>query len=274
MNNKIKFFSLATFSLYSILNAVIYQWAFWDTFDVNIMQFMSINDLLPSIAFSVALPIAILGFYASVVSLLFQKNIFSKISSPFMTHKEENSTSPRIFISKNLTAEITLAPLPVQRSSHRKKVFSFLALLVTCFSGYLLYISPKDGLKVIIALGICISIMRLLMKSREFIESLGNLALPIMVVVCSMPHVMCVSAITNANNILKKDDNYLVKSDSLCMKDDKSEKFRYIANVGDKAFAFSLTDKSICIFKYDKLRLIKEKSLINHTLTPLPLNRI
>ncbi|WP_331842831.1 hypothetical protein [Pantoea agglomerans] len=276
MNTQFKIFSLATFSLYSILNAIIYQWTFWDIFDVNIMQFMSINDLLPSIAFSVALPIAILGVYATVMSFLLQTKLISNFLDSFITHKQKNITSTEILISKNLNAEIILAPKPTRRSLSINKVSLFFALTIICLSGYLLYISPKNGLKIVIALGISFSIKHLVMKSGEFRESLGNLSLPIMVVVCSMPHVMCVSAMSNAYDILKTDDNYLVKSDSLCKKEDKSEKFRYIANVGDKAFAYSLTDKSICIFKYDKLSLIKESSFVDDThdtLTPLPLNR-
>ena len=62
----------------------------------------------------------------------------------------------------------------------------------------------------------------------------------------------------NSTDILLGRHTLLVKSDTQCKSSDNT-KYRYISSISDKAFALSLKDGSICIFKYNHLELIPEK---------------
>jgi len=269
MNNQIKLFSLTTLTFYSIFNGIVYQWSFWDCFNVNIMQFISINDLLPQIAVAIALPLALLGAYAFMMTLFFRSQTFGKIFNYASPVKLESSSTNLIQLpTRNEKNTLSL------NKRDQIKVYILITLAALCFVFYSIYLYKTDGMKELTMMILSISMMILIIKIKEFTSSLGKYAFPAMLIISLMPHLMFVSGRANANIIIKGKNSYIIKSESICNKENKNEKFRFIANISDKAFAYSLSDKSICIFKYDSLMLIKENSINEVSLNPLPSNRI
>lgn len=260
MNEKIKIFSVASFSIYAIINGIVYQWSFWDEFNINIMQFMSINDLLPSIAISIALPVTILVAYSFFMSIIFSNRIFGKI------FKVKQGDRPSTLIEM-------LNDMTITTPSSSKKGNLFIALFIVMFAitlgSYSVYLYSTGEYKEIIMLIVACFIINFLVRTDFVMNHLGNYAFQSILAISLMPHLMCASGIINAKRIQHGKNSYIVKSASICKKENKHEKFRFIANVSDKAFAYSLSDKSICIFKYDTLLLIKESELNENTQTPL-----
>ncbi|WP_417654521.1 hypothetical protein, partial [Klebsiella oxytoca] len=56
----VKALSWTSFTAYAIANGLIYSWSFWRAFDINVLQYSAINDLLPSILFSIIIPILLI----------------------------------------------------------------------------------------------------------------------------------------------------------------------------------------------------------------------
>ena len=111
-----------------------------------------------------------------------------------------------------------------------------------------------------------------LYNSNETKGAYGKYEVPIIVILAMMPCIMFLSGTINAEKILNGRNSLIVKSSSLCSKKEE-DKFRYIANVADKVFSYSIADKSICIFKYDSIILIKESLTENISPEPTQLNQ-
>lgn len=269
MNNQIKIFSLATFTFYSISNGIIYQWSFWSRFDINIMEFISINDLLPPIVFSIAIPIALLAAYAFLMTFLLQSGPLGRLFHYATSEKSESSPTGLIQLI-NTKENIRL------KLNKKEKVTTYIisAIIIIVMITYSLYIYKNGEIKEAIFLIFSMSIMHTLWKMKEFRITLGKYAFPALLMISLMPHLMLISGKNAANKILEGKESYIIKSESICKKENKNEKYRFIANISEKAFAYSLSDKSICIFKYDSLMLIKENTIKNTPLNPLPLNYI
>ena len=88
-----------------------------------------------------------------------------------------------------------------------------------------------------------------------------NMRAAILMAILSMPLVFMQKGIRDAQNTLKGNNTYLVESNNICGSNSKDEKFRFIGNLSDKGFAYSLKNNSLCIFKYDYLRLTKENKI-------------
>jgi len=78
-------------------------------------------------------------------------------------------------------------------------------------------------------------------------------------IICFLPILFLSKGVYNAEKIIDGKDTFLIESNSNCTSD-PSVRYRFIDNISDKAFALSLKDNSICIFKYDYIKLIKENS--------------
>ncbi|WP_224376697.1 hypothetical protein, partial [Klebsiella michiganensis] len=60
MSITVKALSWTSFTAYAIANGLTYSWSFWRAFDINVLQYSAINDLLPSILFSIIIPILLI----------------------------------------------------------------------------------------------------------------------------------------------------------------------------------------------------------------------
>ncbi|MGL4726155.1 MAG: hypothetical protein ACRCWW_16880 [Scandinavium sp.] len=219
---------------------------FLDCFNINILQYVSIYDLLASIIYIVAIPVAIL----IVFSLLVQVMMIDA-----GTQKSE----------------------PIKRTtkfSNIKKMINNIMHL--CLSAFMLYVmittyNESEGIKkTIVALLIFLpAIMIISGLKTNFLGGSIPLSSTVLAVGIFTPIFLAMTAFTQADNIINGKDTYTVQSDSPCTSENNTQ-YRYISSISDKAFAISLKDSSICVFKYSYIKLIRERP--PHI--PPPSNRI
>ncbi|HDZ8014066.1 TPA: hypothetical protein RUS85_004733 [Citrobacter amalonaticus] len=250
MNLKINFYSWAAFSAYSIFNGLIYSWAFWNKFDINILQYTSIQDLLPSIIFLIALPIAVLILY-------------------FIFMYYWNKINDRIW--KITFKAIHSIYLP-SRPYNLKKILDLFQNVTIIIGTVLVLILVPNSIRITIAiiLGL-LAIYKLIQLRTTFLSELGEYRNVALLILATIPAIIILLAEYNADKILSGKDTFIVKSDSSCTSDSNNN-YRYIASISDKAFSISTIDGSICIFKYNYLKLTREKA--TEVKDEIPVNRI
>uniref|UniRef100_UPI001B30F21F hypothetical protein n=2 Tax=Enterobacterales TaxID=91347 RepID=UPI001B30F21F len=59
MNIELKITLWALACAYALGNSFIYSWTFWTAFDIDILQFASLTDLIPSIIYNLTIPFVI-----------------------------------------------------------------------------------------------------------------------------------------------------------------------------------------------------------------------
>lgn len=228
MELKKKILSLTSLSIYSILNCMIYLWVFWGFFNVQIMDFISINDLLPSVAITIAAPAFIYIIYVFTINKIISKN--SEKIKKHLTHK----------IPKT---KIKTSPVSIGLA---------IAFIPICYN---LFHAPALTLKFIFFVVLSFFIIELLVKNEHFSMEFGTYSRQLRIIIGSTPMLMFISAAFNATTILEDKTPSIVESNSPCLK--KNVDYIYIGTVSDKAFAYSKNDKSICIFKFDYLKIKK-----------------
>ncbi|SNY65817.1 hypothetical protein [Enterobacter sp. CC120223-11] len=238
MNIKINFYSWAAFSAYSIVNGLIYSWAFWDKFDINILQYTSIQDLLPSIIFLITLPIAALILYFIFI------HYWNKINDYML----------------KLAFNQIHAFYATSRPYNLKKILDYLydAMVITGTVLVLIFTPNSVRITIIITL-VSFAIYKFTLLKTNFFSELGEYRSVVLLILATIPVIIMLLAEYNADKILSGKDTFIVKSDSLCTSDDNNS-YRYIASISDKAFSISTHDGSICISKYNYLKLTREKN--------------
>lgn len=262
MNNKNTIFSFATCTAYAFFCSLIYQWSFWNQFNIDIMQFISINDLLPSVAFSILAPVTFAGCYAVALHLFFDTRLGKKL----LNNKDTTSIILNIECKKSH---------PLKRSK-ASIIFSIITLIsMTVMLIKVFYEDYNYGLH--LAFIVFFTMIAVTVPLKLFIEkissTLGKYTAIVMATICCMPMALFIAGNHNAANIIKGIDTLIVRSDSLCSKE-KNLKYRYISTISDKAFALSLKDNSICIFKFNSLTLVNESSSASFMPSPLPANQL
>lgn len=250
MNVKINFYSWAAFSAYSIFNGLIYSWAFWNKFDINILQYTSIQDLLPSIIFLIALPVAALILY--FIFMYYWNKINDQILKLLL----------------KVIHSIYLPPRPY----NLKKIFDALYDAIGVIVTILALILAPNSIRITIAIILLLfSLYKLIQLRTNFLSELGEYRNVALLILATIPAIIILLAEYNADKILSGKDTFIVKSDVSCASDSKNS-YRYIASISDKAFSISTIDGSICIFKYNYLKLTHEKA--NEIKYETPVNRI
>lgn len=236
MNIKVNVYSWAALSAYAISNGLIYSWAFWNKFNINILQYVSINDLLPSIIFLITLPL--LALIAYVISMHFWNKINKIITDRVFFHIKKAYTPLRPY---NIDKILDIL----------SKMASSIALIIV------LFIAP-NSIKITVAIFMFSYVAyKIIYRKTNILAECGEYRYAVLLILAIAPAVIFVLAEYNADKIIEGNNTYIVSSDSPCISDPKSQ-YRYIASISDKAFAFSLQDRSVCIFKYDYLKLKHE----------------
>lgn len=245
MENKTKIISITSLSIYAIINAMIYKWSFWSMFSINIMEFIAINDLLPSVVFSVSVPLIIFFMYVFFLELISSK-----------TKSKDRTITPTAPIKERL------------KKSNIKWLIIFIIILISS----MIYIDPIMGLKFFALLITSLSIGAIFIRIPNLKEELGRFRNFATVVVSCIPLVMFLAGIANASIVINDKNPIIVVSNSSCF--NKNETYIYIGTVSDKAFAISIKDRSLCIFKYDYLKLQKQENLEHSEMEPISASRL
>lgn len=248
MNIELKITLWALACAYALVNSFIYSWTFWTAFDINILQFASITDILPSIIYTLTIP-----FIVVILSMI----------------------GNEIWVKLNNKMESILDDLLGSYIKNYKKIKSYsiiLVFIIFCIVIGVAVVSifkslpagqPSDPtaikiiLKFVIPFIIAFSAIYFIIFRTAFLAMIKYRRVLIFCI-CLLPVTSYIWAMANSTDILLGRHTLLVKSDTQCKSSDNT-KYRYISSISDKAFALSLKDGSICIFKYNHLELIPEK---------------
>ncbi|WP_410753375.1 hypothetical protein [Citrobacter youngae] len=253
MNIELKITLWALACAYAIGNSFIYSWAFWSVFDINILQFSSFSDILPSILYTITIPciIVAVGFVCAQVWEKFKQKAYLTI---------ENEMSSRI---KNYEA---IKNIVILLSSLLMLIGSITGLVVVNKSEDTSLLTDGSGWIDLIQVGIpfilSMLVCYLIIKKTTFLNQLKltrNLAI---IIISFIPVVCYFWGHINSTRIINGKNTFLVESDTQC-NSSPGTKYRYISSISDKVFAMSVTDDSICIFKYNSLKLTPEQDIGN-----------
>ncbi|MBA0213287.1 hypothetical protein [Pectobacterium brasiliense] len=244
----IKPYFLATISTYAISNSVIYSWAFWNRFNINILNYVSFNDLIPSILYSIALPCITLAVAIGVI------NIYTFFSARIIFK-----------IKKAEINELTIPSFGHPGINLIGGFFSYLGISITLLISY----PNLDGFIYVVFLTFSLALCLFIINKTMLLTELKKTRSLSILIICLIPVFCYFFAINTAENIKSGKNTYLISSDSECIAS-PTEKYRYISSISDKIFAISLKDNSICIFKYEFIKLVPEEKSV--PVTPVSTN--
>ncbi|ELY3803194.1 hypothetical protein SMX72_001740 [Cronobacter sakazakii] len=222
-------------STYCLLLSIAYLWGFWGHFDINILNYIGVSDIIKS---------AVWPMIIAVIMYLIQiaLNLFNGPKS-------------------NLTVKYADMPKP-EKIEHVIRC-SYIVLMLGIFISGAIYSAITGSQMVRYAFcGWMLSavVCYVISKNKEIMEQIPfkNKALSCGII-CFLPSVFLSHGVMEGERIITGKGTYLVESNVLCPDSDRN-KYRYIDVLADKAFAISIHDGSICIFKFEYLKLVKEKT--------------
>ena len=243
---------------YAIGTSFLYSWAFWSVFDINILQFASFSEIFPSILYTITIPCILVIIALSVMN-----------SWEYFREK----------INENIERHITSKIKHFEKIKNLSLLFVLLINLITgTISTVKTYNEPAsttdypwaDTFQAALPFAIALIAIYLISKKTSFLMELKIGRKLAILILCFIPVACYLWGYVNSTKIMNGKDTLLVQSDGQC-KSTPTTKYRYISSISDKAFAMSLADGSICIFKYNSLKLTPEKN--SFQLEPLGSNR-
>lgn len=231
--------SWGALSTYIIINSMIYLYSFWSVFHINALEFATLNDLVPSILYSIAIPVVLVILFVSVLYLYFE--IFKFIVKHATKLPKNTQEIDKLF------SEITLFFMPIN---------AIIGVLVVGITVSIMY-SWKIGLFYATFLSLALSTFTVIKIKSSLFKEMGYYRDVFLLVITIAPFLFSIFGIMKANMILDGKNTFIVESDSPCT-NDKYKSYRFISVLSDKAFAMSVEDKSLCIFKFNHLRLKPE----------------
>ncbi|MDM2972471.1 hypothetical protein OGX80_11390 [Citrobacter sp. CK194] len=226
-------------SAYLLMLSTAYLWGFWGHFDINILNYIGVSDIIKSAIWPMIIAIVM---YLTQVAL----NIFNG--------PKANSTEN--FSSKTKGEKIDI----IIR-------FSYILLMAAITIGAILYnFITGSKMQRYVSFGWALSTIFYFTTSRnsalmEYIP-FKNKSLSYSII-CVLPILFLSRGVFEGERIKSGKDTFLIESNSICSSS-ANNNYRYIDAFADKAFALSLKDHSICIFKYEYLKLIKENQTTNN----------
>ncbi|EHF4929183.1 TPA: hypothetical protein ACPY1R_002214 [Enterobacter hormaechei subsp. xiangfangensis] len=251
MNIELKITLWALASGYALGNSFIYSWTFWTAFDINILQFASLTDIIPSIIYNLILP-----FIAVALSVILAESwvklqvrierVIDEYLSMYIKNYEKIKFYSRLITSFIFAVGALIAA-----------VYSAKATTDRFPSGEIPWL---DIMKLFIPMFSTLIITYIVIEKTPILSGIKYRRI-LLFCLCIIPLVSYLWAKINSDKILKGKNTFIVKSDTQCKSTPETE-FRYISSISDKAFALSLKDGSICIFKYNNLELIPESKKV------------
>lgn len=248
METKLKLSIWTMFLTYGVINAFIYAWFFWGRFGIDILQFSSFNDLIPSIIYTITVPTFLFILIVSVMSVA--EFLLLKIRPIFFIFAESHGIHKLYFLALDFLIIIAFSGLALYLFHHFYPGSEYFYILFKKSSLTSIMIKIICGALVVI-LGVIAS------AKKDFFPGIRKYRKLLFMILFSVPFASYGLADDQAELILNGINTHIITSEVDCGSNPK-EKFRYIATVSDKIFALSLTNGSICIYKYSSLRLEPE----------------
>lgn len=239
--------------IYAYICGGLYSYAFWDNIDINLLQFLSIADIVSSLILPAAISLPeIIGLcivlYIFIPRIKSSTNKNIKVNTSKNDHSINNNFSSGKKISLNLILNITI-------------IFSFFIAPLISYIYFMIIFGKVMIVSFIVT--ILSFIVSLILKYKtdifSFLGIFRNVAFIICIVIPSLSYYI---GSEDSRNIISGVDYYIIETTPSCSSD-TSEKFRYLATASDKTFAISEKNNSICVSKYHTIRLIKKSQLKN-----------
>lgn len=223
----------------ALFSGISYLWGFWLNMDINILSYAELTDIVKASVYPALPAIGILAVYSAMDSY----NSLSK--------KEYEQRIAIGGFSKGFAFFLKFSTWAV--------IATFLvysAYTIFTESGYI----RLRGLYPLISILLFLYIMH----SNKFLMSLPvNLRVFVVSIFCFLPTVAFSKGYSDGEIAVDQNaPGFYVTSKGLCSSSD-TEKFRYIAVLGNRLFTISSIDNSICITNSEDFRLLKynEESL-------------
>ncbi len=231
MDNKIDI----TLIIYStaIFSGISYLWGFWIYFDINILSYIALTDIVKASVYPALPAIGVLVLYSSLDGM--------------------NATS------KENNKEIIEMGGFYKWFTHFYNLYFM--VLFFCIIGYWVYlIVSEDGynkLQGIYPLASALLIVFFLTSKKKFFNFPDKIRVGIITLICFLPTYLFNKGSDNGAIASNHEAiGYFVNAKGYC-NSTKSEKFRYISVIGNKLFTYSSKDNSMCITKAEDFRLTK-----------------
>ncbi len=238
MNNKINLLSGAAISVYCLVCGVLYTAGFWSFFKINALQFIDLNDIIKSVA--VPIGTAVIIYAVNVI-----------LNSYYIPDKETTDN----YLKEGGVLKVWIYFI------RTIIFFSCVGFIVAIFLN-IFYFEPQY--KILgYAMTLASASFFFIFFKTDFLSEFGKLRPMLITLICFMPIVSLNGGLHDGERILKGNDTYIVTTDSGCIGAHSDEKYRYISTLSDKVFAMSLKDGSVCVFKYNYIKLTKEKESQN-----------
>ncbi|WP_308366446.1 MULTISPECIES: hypothetical protein [unclassified Microbulbifer] len=222
------FYSLALFS------GISYLWGFWIKFDLNILSYVAITDIVKVSVYPALPAIGALGIYSAIDG-------FNTVSKK--QYDEDLAKSGKL--NKGFTYFL--------------KFYGF-ALVLLSLGGSAYTAITEDGYMRLRGLYPLISMILFLyiIFSNKFLLNIPvKLRVFVVSIVCFLPTVAFNTGYSNGEVAVDHGaEGFYVVGAGQCSSTD-SEKFRYISVLGSRLFTISSKDNNICITKSEDFRLIK-----------------
>ena len=226
-------FNNTLISAYVLLLSTAYLWGFWSYFDINILNYIGVTDIIKSVIWPMI--VAIIIYFMQVAI-----NVFN---------------SPKSFETADFSSK------PTNEKANILLRYSYLVFMMVITIGIVLYnLISGDKMQRYISIGWFLSLViyfttctnaeileKIPFKNKQLFYSL----------ICFLPIIFLSQGVYEGGRIISGKNTFLLESNAQCTSS-AHEKYRYIDAISDKAFALSLKDNSICIFKYEYLKLTKE----------------
>ncbi|MDY1039156.1 hypothetical protein [Lelliottia sp. CFBP8978] len=234
---KVNFLSSTVFTGYLLACGTLYLWGFWLNFDLNILQFVDIADIVKA---------TILPMITSLC-LMAVNGVSSMINNP------------QSEASKNLWKEGGSYRFAVYLQ-YAFLLFVTLSVIYTLGKNFIFGTRVEKYLVAGAILG-TVAYFWVLFKTK-FLSNLNSARGIVVTFVLGMPLIFMQKGNLDAKEVLNGNNTFIIQSKNLCDKNNENETFRFIGNLSDKGFALSLYNNSLCIFKYENIKLTKEKRII------------
>ncbi|EOJ8602653.1 hypothetical protein ACM45N_003645, partial [Cronobacter sakazakii] len=213
--------------------SILYMAGFWSFFNINVLQFIELKDILKSVAIPLGSGLII---YATTV----------------------------ILYNYNIPDEETRKNYLNEGGVFKGLIYFIYFMGLICMVGFaagiikdIFFDEPQYKLRGYVST-LSILVIYLLITKTNFLSESGHHRNWIIPIICFLPLASLTKGLSDGKDIHDGKGTYIVISDTACITN--GAKYRYISTLSDKAFALSLADDSICVFKYNYLRFTKEKN--------------
>lgn len=231
MNIKLEL-SIVVYGL-ALFSGVSYLWGFWLNFDINILSYIALTDVIKASVYPALPALGVLAFYSAMDGY----NSMSKAQQDVFLAEGGAAKGFTYFHKASCAAGFIFG-------------LGNAVYLIVSNEGYFRLLGMYPLLSIVLFI--------YLAMSNKFLMSIKlNYRMFILLVICFLPTFLFNKGYSNG--LLQSDlgaEGQYVIADGFCSSDDEVN-YRFISVIGGKLFAISSSDESICVRSAENFRLVK-----------------